>query len=509
MSVAACLQETAQPPRNCGVAELRNCGIGPDSISHFHDPAFSRTKREGYKGSAVLICLLLGTGARAQHASLPTAPAPQFALNVVAQQQQGAPPATGAQSVVVPAGALRLTLKEAEQVALRNNPRISAAQLLALAQGQVVREARAAELPVAAANLTAVEPHAGSRIAAGGLNNPIIFERAAAGVTLGQLITDFGRTTNLVATSKLRAEAQHQAQLATTADVTLAVDQAFYGALRAQALLNVAQATVNARQTVAEQVQALFNSKLKSQLDLSFANVNLAQARLLLLDAENAKASAFANLNTLLGFEKQQVFVLVDETGAGVAAPPDDLAGLMTQAFQSRPDLAAVNAQWQAQERFRRAERDLMFPTVSALGTVGDTPVRADQLSPWFGAVGVNVGIPLFNGFAYSARAREAAYREQAAQQQVRDLRDRIARDVQVTMLSAQSAYQRIAVSEQLLGQADLALDLAQTRYRLGLSSIVELSQAQLQQTEAAIGAANARYDYNAALASLRYQIGQ
>jgi outer membrane protein len=69
--------------------------------------------------------------------------------------------------------------------------------------------------------------------------------------------------------------------MATQQQILLAVDQAFYGALQAQALLTVAQQTVSARQTVTDQVQALFDNKLKSQLDLSFANVNLAQAKLL------------------------------------------------------------------------------------------------------------------------------------------------------------------------------------------------------------------------------------
>lgn len=458
------------------------------------------------KNLPLLLCV---TAAHAQ-TSLPAAPAPQIAWNL---QQSSLPTQSSAPSTMQTAttspGAIQLTLHDAEQLALKNNPRISAAQLLALSQQQAVREARAAELPTAVANLTAVEPHEGSRIAAGGLNNPIIFERAAGGVTLGQLITDFGRTRNLVASSSFRAQAQYQTQLATAADIELAVDQAFYGALRAQSLLNVAEATVSARQTFADRVQALFNSKLKSQLDLSFANVNASQARLLLLDAQNAKAAAFANLNALLGFEKQQTYTLTDESAAPAWPLPQKLDDLVASAFTSRPDLAALNDQFQAEEQLRRAERDLMFPTVSALGTVGDTPVRADQLSPWFGAVGVNVGIPLFNGFAYSARAREANYRAQAAQQQVRDLRDRISRDVQLAFLSAQEAFERIAVSNQMLDQANLALDLAQTRYNLGLSSIVELSQAQLQQTEAAVGATNAHYDFKAAISALRYQTGQ
>jgi outer membrane protein len=87
-------------------------------------------------------------------------------------------------------------------------------------------------------------------------------------------------------------------------------------------------------------------------------------------------------------------------------------------------------------------------------------------------------------------------------------LRIGITQGVRNAWLSASTAFERVSVSEELLKQANLALDLAQTRYKLGLSSIVELSQAQLQQTQAAIGAANARTQYQFSLASLRYEIG-
>jgi outer membrane protein len=407
-----------------------------------------------------------------------------------------------------PAGQMRLTIADAEQLALKNNPQISVAQLLTLAQHEVTREQRAAEMPTAAINLTAADAHSGSRLAAGALNNPIIYPRAAAGVNLSQLIFDFGRTHNLVQSAKFREQAQVAAQNATNADIMLAVDQAFYSALDAQSTLDVAKQTVNARQTTTDQVQALTTAKLKSDLDLSFANVNLAQAKLLLLDAENRQSAAFADLNTLLGFEKQQAYLLVDET-AVPPAPAPNVNDLINMAFQTRPDLIELNNRYEAAERYRRAEHDLNRPSISALAAFGDTPVRADQLTPWYGAAGVNLNIPVFNGFLFSARAKQADYEASAAQQQVRDLRNRIARDVQVTWLQSATAYQKLAVSQQLLQQANLALDLAQTRYKLGLSSIVELSQAQLQQTQAAIGNAAARYDYESTLAALRFQTGK
>ena len=126
-------------------------------------------------------------------------------------------------------------------------------------------------------------------------------------------------------------------------------------------------------------------------------------------------------------------------------------------------------------------------------------------VSSWDGAIGANVNIPIFNGFLYSAQTREAELRAKATAQQTRQLKDSIVRDVQTGWLDATNAFRRIGVTTLLLEQANQSLALAQTRYKLGLSSIVELSQAQLQQTEAEITNTNAQYQYRLALTTLNY----
>jgi outer membrane protein len=403
-----------------------------------------------------------------------------------------------------------LTLAQAEKIAVQQNPHVRIARLIALAEGQVLREARAANLPTLTGNLTAVDSHDGSRITAGSLNNPIVYQRAAGGVALSQLMTDFGRTHALVSSADFSARAAASNEAASREDVLLAVDEAFYHALASQAILLVAQQTVTTRQATADQVRALTEAKLRSELDLSFANVDLQQARLLLLNATNDNQESQAALNALLGEEMPAAYTLVDETPAAPAQAPEDAAPLLQLAFQSRPDLASLHLQASAAERFSQAERDLERPTISALGVAGDAPVRADQITtPWYGAAGVNVSIPIFDGFLFSARANEAKLRAQAADQSVQQLRQTIARDVTDMVLEAQSGFQRIDVSRQLLEQANLAFDLAQTRYKLGLSSIVELSQAQLAQTQAQIAYASARYAYQQTLAALHFQTGQ
>src|ERR1700686_5359873 len=218
-----------------------------------------------------VLFLLQGVGSHAQAPidlqagqALPSAPMPQ---RTPAQTASSGMPLNRQEpsAQVAPATAMTLSLKQAEALAVQNNPQVSVARLTALASEQVTREVRSNLWPSATANLTGVDSRDNSRITAGGLNNPIIYQRAAAGVMVSQLITDFGRTKNLVSSGDLSAKAANQNAVATKEQILLAVDQAFYGALQAQAVMAVAQQTVGARQTVADQVGALFKSKLKSQ----------------------------------------------------------------------------------------------------------------------------------------------------------------------------------------------------------------------------------------------------
>jgi outer membrane protein len=406
-----------------------------------------------------------------------------------------------------------LTLAEAEQLAVRANPRISAARLIALATGQVTRETRSADYPTITGALTAVDAHENSRVTAGALNNPILYTRAAGGVYGSALLTDFGRTRELIQAAHARDVAAQQNALATAADINLAVDQAFYRSLAAQAEVRVAQQTVATRQQSVDQIRALTEAKLRSTLDLSFVSVDLSQARLALLDADNEQSAAMNTLNALLGNDQFINYSLTDpdaQASTNPAAPPTEAAPLVAEAFAARPEIASARATEKAAEQFSKAEHKLYLPTISALGAAGGAPVRDDHiLSSWYGAAGVNISIPVFNGFLFDARAKEADLRAQAATADVKAQRDAVARDVRQAVLDAQNSYERIAVSRQLLADANSSLDLAQTRYQLGLSSIVEYSQAQLSQTQAAISFISARYAYQSALLAVKYQTGQ
>jgi outer membrane protein len=249
---------------------------------------------------------------------------------------------------------------------------------------------------------------------------------------------------------------------------------------------------------------------LKSTLDVSFAGVDLSDAQLLLATAKSDVRSADAQLATVIALPAQYQnggFDLAQEPDPGDM--PADAAPLVDQAIRDRPELANLRLEQSAAERYLKAERDLSLPTVSVLAAGGFAPAADPQVNVRYGAAGVNVNIPVFNGHLFRARQNEAELRARAAEQSVNDLTNRVIRDVRVAWLEASAAHERMGLTAQYLTQARLSLDLAQRRYDIGLGSIVELSQAQLNVTRAEIADSSALYEYQALRSNLSFQIGE
>jgi outer membrane protein len=444
--------------------------------------------------AAILLCVSVVRGMAQQMPATPT-PKPRT-------------PAPTPTSTTTSTSATRpITLQEAEATAIKNNPQITVGKLQALQAREFTRETRAALYPQVGLSVTAVGSDPGSRISAGFLNNPIVYPRVAAGAAVSQLITDFGRTQNLVANSVFQAKAQDQNAIATQQQIVLAADEAFYNTLETKALLHVAEETVKARQDLVEQVQALTNAKLKSDVDLSFSKVDFARAKLLLLESQNSYEASLSTLSAILGYPDRQDFAPVEPPSQNTP-PAVDAAPLIQQALDQRPEVKALEDEVTAATKFSKAEHDLWWPTVSASGVVGAAPIRNDAITNWYGAGGVNINIPVFNGFLFNARAKSADLDTEVKRKRLQDLQNNIARDVRNTWLDTEKAYERLSVTQQLREQAQLALELSQARYKLGLATIVELSQAELQKTEADIDDTDARYQYAVSQIFLSYQMG-
>ncbi len=452
----------------------------------------SKNRKLGVIAAAAAAGLLVQTGA-AQNPPAPPKPQPAPAPS---NQPTANPP--------------RLTLQEAEAMAVQNHPQIAASLNEVNYANQQITVNRSSYYPNVTGDLTGSQGNHGGRIGAGDLPASRLFNRFGQGIVVRQLITDSGRTPNLVASARLTAQAAAQTSQATRYDVLLQVNRSYFDVLRAQATVRVAQETVAARQLLSDQVTELARNNLKSQLDVSLADVNVSEARLLLLRAQDSVEEAQAELGRALGSDQPALYQLTEEPLP--PAPPGTPNELVAQAFTNRPELAGLRFSRDAAYKFYEAEKDLSRPTVSAVAVGGFLPLvtnpTTSAIPAEYEGIGANVSIPVFNGHLFTARREAALQRAQESDQKLRDEQERIARDVRVAWASAMDAYQRMDVTAQFLRQASLAVDLAQGRYNLGLASIVELTQAQLSLTQAEIENLSAKYDYQTQYSVLQYTLG-
>jgi outer membrane protein len=415
----------------------------------------------------------------------------------------------------------KLSLNQAESIALRNAPPLGSAYFNAQAAKDVVKEARSQFFPQIQGDIEAVGTANAIRNAfggtnnrvpqirlgaSGGLNNSLILSRESQGFNIEQMIFDFGRTANLTAAAQFDALSQAQKAQLVRAQVVYRVDRAYLNVLKAEALLNVAQQTVADRQVLFDDIQALAQNKLKSDLDLSFAEANLEQAKQLLLQTQNAVGEAFAELSAALGYKVEYRFELSEQA---LTPFPKESADALTQlALRIRPDVIAMREQVLSAKKRALAERDARFPRIDAIGTIGRTPLGDPGVTGNYAAAGVNVSIPVFTGGLLSARQDEASLRADATQKGLDDTETEVVSTVHAAWLDASTALKNIDVTEALASSSDQGLILAEAQYRAGQTSIIELSQAQLTDIQAEISAASAKYDYQILRAALDFQVG-
>lgn len=399
-----------------------------------------------------------------------------------------------------------LSLADAEARALHNQPRLAAEGLRAQAAGKRVQQTRSAYFPQLTANLTAVKANGDTAVAAGAVTTSSTSTRVAGGFTLTQLVTDFGRTHELVRSSQLAAEAAGQHTEDVKQQIVRDVDAAYFATEAAESVRGTAQAVLTFRKTSLRQLTALAQSQLRSTLDVQFAQVLVSEAQMAVVQADSSVQEARAQLAATMGEDTVPDYVLAEEP-----QPPlleDDVTVYIREAINARPDLKALQLQAQAAQQFAKSESKLSYPDVSLLGTAGEVPARDHTLEQNYGAAGINIRVPVFNGGLYSSRAAEARLRAQAATRDVSNLSLEITRDVRTRWAQARDAYLQIQVAHDLVDQTGVALRLAQARYDAGLGSIVELNQAELSQTSALITAASARFNYLSSRNALNFTLG-
>jgi outer membrane protein len=403
-----------------------------------------------------------------------------------------------------------LTLAQVQAIALQRHPDIRLRDFDVAAAQQAVNVAKAPFLPqVNGTAVTTLAPP-GTRISAypNGINSPTVLQRGALGVGVSQYITDFGRTGDLVHAAELDLRAQAASSTASRDLVLLNVTEAYYEVLRANALLLVAEQTQRERRTFLRQVTALQHAGLRSTLDVAIAERDLSTADQLVLQARNQRDDTWASLTEAMGSSSELRYTL--EAPKTLPPLPPSVDSLLDTAYRVNPTLANLQAEVGAAQSRAAAAKQLRAPSVYAYGYAGVTPLRDsfEPLNPSYEAFGVELNVPIFSGGALSAERKQAADAALAAAAAVEAQRNTLARDVRIAYDGVQTAHGNIGVTDHYLSTARSALALTRARYRIGLNSIVDLSEAQLSETQAAIARTNATYDYIVKDAALAYATG-
>ncbi|MDE1162273.1 MAG: TolC family protein [Acidobacteriaceae bacterium] len=412
-----------------------------------------------------------------------------------------------AQEPQVQTASVPLSLSQAESIAVANQPRMMAAQLRARAAKARVRETRSAYFPTASFNATGVEvADTGSSTAAGALTTSAISDRFAYGGQLTQLVTDFGRTSALVGSSRANAQAQDDLATLTKARVRLNVRTTYYQVLGAEAVLRAAEAAQSNRHLVARQLNALAQNELRSTVDVNFAEVLASEADLAVVRAKSDVAQQRAHLATAMGAAQIIKIPLINPDAPAALPPsPDDL---QSTAQGQRADLHAAESEQHAAQQLASADKRLAYPTLGLGGTAGQIPYHDHTLHDNYAAVGFNLNIPIFNGGLFAARRAEAESEAMARANDVKELHLEVTEQVRNCWQRANEAFQSLDVTARLVTQSKEALRLAQARYDSGLGSIVELNEAQVNETSAEISFADANYTYLTRRAELDFAAG-
>jgi outer membrane protein len=405
-----------------------------------------------------------------------------------------------------------LGLQKAIELALENHPLVQEAGATLKAATARTEQARAIYYPRVEANFdtAAGAGRLNPRFLVGGFLVQQNLSQYVGGVSVSQRIFDFGFTQHTVDSAHLAERAQELDINARQALVVLNVQGSYLTSLKHQRLVQIAEETVRERGIIKGQIEALYRQQLKSKLDLDLVQVELTNAESLLVKARNGLKSSFANLNRAIGIAGAEDYVLEDlPIQVRPQRPLDTLIGdsLTHPEFRRAKELTAS-----AEAKVTAAKRQYL-PTVSAYASGGDFQVydstrsQANQTGGWWAAGGF-VSMPLFTGFMIENQVREAKAQKAAAEAASTNIEQALTQQVTNSYLDTISFAQQIKLGEEQVKTSQEALNLAKQRYKLGLGSIVEVTQAEVGLTAAQTKLAEAQYDYKIAEVTLAYAAG-
>jgi outer membrane protein len=411
-----------------------------------------------------------------------------------------------------------VTLADALETARAHQPLLRQARAATEAASAVADEARAPLLPQVTATADYARATAnvilrpgvpaGSAAMAGSNSSSTTYNFFSSGVTVYQLLYDFGQTSQRWRAQRASAEATTLLESSAALQVELTVRATFFGARANRALVAVAEQTVANLRRHRDQTQAFVGAGTRPDIDLYQSRSDLAAAEVQLINATNNYSQSRAQLNQAMGVEGPIDFEVADESPGptpGEDAPTD---ALLAEALKSRPDVASLADQVHAQQLTVRSVRGQYGPSIAAVAGLAEGGDAADRLS-WNAQAGVSLTWLLYQGDATRATVREVEARIRGLNAQVDILRQQIRLQIEQVRLAIVAAKASQVGAREAQANARVRLQLAEGRYQAGVGNIIELSDAQVALTSAATQVVLAEFQLATARAQLIQALGR
>ncbi len=394
----------------------------------------------------------------------------------------------------------RLSLERCIEIGLGRNPSVVAAGSATNAAAARVGQAQSAYYP----QVTLTGAYSKFSSYADPTNSSQDLYQGTASLT--QNIFDFGKTPSQVKIQRLSESASRSDQRSTISAVAFNVKQAYYKMLQAEKNSVVAAETVKLNQDQLDQARGFFDAGVKSKYDVTTAEVNLSNARLGLIRADNAVRIARVTLNNAIGVPDAPDFEIEDTLAFQKSAVTFEDA--VQRAYGARPDLLAQQSRREASRESVSLARSGYYPSLT--GNASYT--RADdrfvpELSGW--SAGVMLTVPLFSGFLTNSQVKEAKENLNAAAANEEALRQSILLDVQQAYLALREAEDSVSVADLTVQQAQENYDIANGRYHAGVGSPLDVSNALVGLANAKTNSIAALANYKIAEAALRRAMGE
>jgi outer membrane protein len=400
-----------------------------------------------------------------------------------------------------------LTLDEVVHIALENHSSVKSAQFQIRAQDAVVHQQMAAYYPTVNFNNSYRTSNTVSGTSATASQ---AFDSVSTTANVSMTLYNFGKREGLVQSARDTLDATQYAYNTTANNIVLAVKQAYYGVLQADALLRVNEDTVKSREVTLRQAQGFYDVGTKPKSDLTQAQANLYLAQANLIAARNGVEVAWASLINAMGVDDYPKQPLAEDLS--VTAFPMSLDEAKKTAFSSRPELLQFEAQLKAQDQLIAVARRNHLPDFlfnSSYGRQGnDAASNLFPLQPSW-QVQLSLNIPIFNGFQTTYQVQQALFNYYSIKEQERVERQQVALQVQQNYLNLAAAQEVVKANEAAVAAAKENLELHQGRYQVGYAPLVEVTDAQTTYTNAQTNYVNALVSYKLALAQLVNAIGR